>query len=198
MLSLTNNCINNCTGLYREGIISYPDLLMTKPKATPGQIRFCTRDYLYGICQAMKAACRPTEGEEIPTYKDFRFKIFRFSTIFIHSTVSQKHSLILPKNNVKRRFEETESVCPFGTLFLPGIIRVLCNCTVQNGSGSLFRNVRRCSWRRRFGVLFLFCLVSFDIPSKPTTPQIFLISPSEALFSHIWMFVCRTLSPQIK
>lgn len=107
-------------------------------------------------------------------------------------------SLILPKNSVKRRFEETESVCPFGTLFLPGIISVLCKCTVQNGSGSLFRNVRRCSWRRRFGVLFLFCLVSFDIPSKPTTPQIFLISPSEAVFSHIWMFVCRTLSPPIK
>lgn len=81
---------------------------------------------------------------------------------------------------------------------LPGIISVLCKCTVQNGSGSLFRNVRRCSWRRRFGVLFLFCLVSFDIPSKPTTPQIFLISPSEAVFSHIWMFVCRTLSPPIK
>ena len=106
-------------------------------------------------------------------------------------------SLILPKNGVKRRFEETEPVCPFGT-FLPGIIPVLCNCTVQNGSGSLFRNVRRCSWRRRFGVLFLFCLVSFDRPTKPTTPQIFLISSSEAVFSHVWMFVYRTLSPQIK
>ena len=46
MLSLTNNCINSCTGLYREGIISYPDLLLTKPKATSGQIRFCTRDCL--------------------------------------------------------------------------------------------------------------------------------------------------------
>ena len=108
MLSLTNNCINNCTGLYREGIISYPDLLMTKPKATPGQIRFCTRDYLYGICQAMKAACRPIEGEEIPTYKDFRFKIFRFSTIFIQSTKNGYHHLMKSGRTARRPIEGEE------------------------------------------------------------------------------------------
>ena len=86
MLSLTNNCINSCTGLYREGMISYPALLPTKPKGTSGQIQFCTGDCLQGMLQAMKAACRPIEEEEIPTYKDFRIKIFRISTVFIHST----------------------------------------------------------------------------------------------------------------
>ena len=94
MLSLTNNCINSCTGLYREGIISYPALLPTKPKGTSGQIQFCTGDYLQGMLQAMKAACRPIEGEEIPTYKDFRFKIFRISTVFIHSVTNGNRHLM--------------------------------------------------------------------------------------------------------
>ena len=94
ILSLTNNCINSCTGLYREGIISYPDLLLTKLNVTSGQIRFCTRDCLQGMLQAMKAACRPIEGEQIPTYKDFRFKIFRISTVFIHSTTNGNRHLM--------------------------------------------------------------------------------------------------------
>jgi len=77
-----------------DEVVSYPDLLLTKPKVASGQIRFCTGDCLQGMLQAMKAACRPIEGEEIPTYKDFQFKIFTISTIFIHSTTNGNRHLM--------------------------------------------------------------------------------------------------------
>ena len=45
-----------------------------------------------------------------------------------------------------------------------GLDSVPGGCSIQRGSGSLLRNLRRCSWWRLFGVLFfpyvVFCLLS--------------------------------------
>ena len=40
------------------------------------------------LMKSGRVACRPIEGEEIPTYRDFRFRIYRISAIFIHSTTN--------------------------------------------------------------------------------------------------------------
>ena len=60
------------------------------------------------MCHAMKAACRSIEGEEIPTYKDFWFKIFRFSTIFIQSTKNGYHHLMKSGRAARRPIEGEE------------------------------------------------------------------------------------------
>ena len=43
---------------------------------------------IHFIKKSGRAACRPIEGEEIPTYETFRFKIFRMSAIFVHSSTN--------------------------------------------------------------------------------------------------------------
>ena len=62
-----------------------------------------------------------------------------------------------------------------------GLESVFCSCTVKCGSGSLFHNVSRCSWWRYFGVLFLTCVVSSDLPQsnfiKFLKPLVHSLSP---------------------
>ena len=63
------------------------------------------------------------------------YKLARKSPFAQICLIYQKNGLKSLKMN-QRRFEETEPEYPFGTFPL-GIIRVLCDCTVQYGSGSL-------------------------------------------------------------
>ena len=83
-----------------------------------------------------------------------------------------------------------------------GLDSIFCSCTVKCGSGSLFRNVSRCSWWRYVGVIFLTCVVSSDLPPQPMTHQIFL-SPwftavlpyvrSDAVVFQVCVFICSAL-----
>ena len=45
---------------------------------------------------------------------------------------------------------------------------------LDSNASSLFRNVSRCSWWRYFGVIFLTCVASSDLPPQPMTHQISL------------------------
>ena len=74
------------------------------------------------LMKSGRAACRPIEGEEIPTYKDFWFKIFTINALFFHSTTNgYRHLMKSGRAACRPIFRKIVTGMNRSILILPGV-----------------------------------------------------------------------------